>query len=316
MSAHARRADFFGNGGSLFWIQLVNALLTVITLGIYSFWAKTKVRDYLYGQTEFDGDRFSYRGTGMELFRGWLKAMGLLFLIGIGAGLVSLFVNDVMGALALYGAVFAWLFPKALLGARRYRLSRTSWRGIRFSFRGELGEFIGIFIPGIIFTTITLGLYYPFFHANVRRFLVEHSYYGTEPFDFDGEGGDLFGPHVLALVLTPLTLGLYWFWYAAFRHRYYWDHTAIDEGRFVSTVTGGGLLGLWVVNVLLLVVTLGIAMPWVKVRVVRYHCDNIALEGPVDLSAVAQDPDAAGAVGEELTDILDVDIVGADFFGL
>ena len=77
-----RRFAFHGEGGSLFGIHIVNVLLTLLTLGIYYFWGKVKVRRYLYSQAEFDGDRFAFHGTGKELFFGWLKIVpALAFLI-------------------------------------------------------------------------------------------------------------------------------------------------------------------------------------------------------------------------------------------
>jgi len=316
MPGHALTPAFHGNGGSLFGIHIRNLLLTIVTFGIYTFWGRTRVRQYLYGQTAFDGDRLAYHGTGGELFRGWLKAMGLMLLLVVVAGAAMALVNQVVGVLLFYALLFCGLFPLALLGARKYRLSRTSWRGLRFSFRGEFQDFLEVFIPGVLLTTLTLGFYYPFFHVKIRRFLVDNSYFGTEAFAFDGEGRDVFGQHVLAMILTPLTLGIYWFWYAAFRNRYYWSHTALDAGRFASTVTGGGLLQLALVNMLLLVVTLGIGYSWVQVRTILYHCEHLAFEGPADLAAVRQEAVAAGATGEGLTELLDVDLVGADFFGL
>lgn len=311
-----RKPEFHGDGGTLFGIYFVNALLTVITIGIYSFWGKTKLRTYLYGQTEFDGDRFAYHGTGMELLRGWLKAVGLLLVAALAAGVAMALVNEVAGVLLLYAALGLVLFPLALVGARKYRLSRTSWRGIRFSFRRDWQDLLAIYVPGLLLTIITLGIYYPIFHVNVRRFLVHDSHFGSQACDFDGKGGDLLGRHVLAMLLTPLTLGIYWFWYAAYRERYYWAHTSIAEARFSSNMTGGRLLGFVFTNVLLLCITLGIAFPWVKARTLRFRCDCLALKGPEDFAAIRQEAVPAGAIGEGLTEIMDVDLLGADFFGL
>src|SRR5689334_20764774 len=72
-----RRLYFRGSAGSLFGIQLVNMLLTLCTLGVYMFWAKVRVRRYLWGQTEFEGDRFAYHGTAGELLIGSLKAVAV-----------------------------------------------------------------------------------------------------------------------------------------------------------------------------------------------------------------------------------------------
>jgi len=66
--------SFQGNGGTLFGIQIVNLLLIIITLGIYYFWAKARVRSYTWSQADFNGDRFAYSGTGKEVLIGWIKA--------------------------------------------------------------------------------------------------------------------------------------------------------------------------------------------------------------------------------------------------
>ena len=75
---------FYGTGGPLMKIQLVNLLLTLVTFGFYSFWAKVKVRKYFYNETEIGGDRFDYHGTGKELMIGWLK-VSVVFIVVFGA---------------------------------------------------------------------------------------------------------------------------------------------------------------------------------------------------------------------------------------
>src|SRR5207245_2228241 len=74
----------------------------------------------------------------------------------------------------------------AAVGAHRYRLSRTSWRGIRFSFRARTRDFVKLFIGGSMLTTLTLGLYYPVFDTRRRAFMVAHAHFGNRPFGFDG----------------------------------------------------------------------------------------------------------------------------------
>ncbi|MEX0690695.1 MAG: YjgN family protein [Gemmatimonadales bacterium] len=310
------RPSYHGSGGALFGRYLKTALLSIITLGIYAFWGKSNIRAYLYGNTDLGGDRFAYHGLGGELFRGWIKAFGLILGVGIVAAMIGYALSVMLAVLLFYGAIAFWFFPLALIGSRGYRLSRTSWRGIRLSFRGELDDCIGVFVPGVLLTVVTLGLYFPYFHANMRRFLVDHSSLGDRDFSFSGQGGELFGPFVLAVILTPLTLGIYWFWWMAFRDRYYWSHTRLGDVRFSSSVTGGSLFGLTLVNGLLLVLTLGIGFAWVKTRVLRYYCDHLAVDGLALLDTIRQDAQPADVMGEGMGDMLDVDLVGADFFGL
>ncbi len=308
-STGIRRPSFHGTGGTLFGIHLVNVLLTLVTLGIYYFWAKTRVRAYLSGQTEIEGDRFAYHGTARELLLGTLKAVlvfGLpIFLLNIVRDKLDVPVAVKMIAGVLSGSLFFVFFPIAMVGARRYRLSRTSWRGIRFSFRGRVWELIKIFILGSFLTGITLGFYYPFFLVTRQAFMVSHSYFGSERFDFTGRGRELFGPYLVAILLTLPTLGLYWVWYVAWKRRYFWDRTAFGSARFSCSVTGGALLGLWAVNVLVLVCTLGIAWPWVRVRNINFSFRNLALSGPLDLDRIQQQAQLSGSIGEGLSGFFD-----------
>jgi len=304
-----RRPRFRGEGSTLFGIHIVNVLLTLVTLGVYYFWAKTRVRHYLFGQTEIAGDRFAYHGNGKELLLGTLKA-ALIF--GLPILLLNL-VRDVFDVDDLFkvvagvnsGSLVFVFFPVALAGARRYRLSRTSWRGIRFSFRGHVWDLIKIFISGSFYTAITLGFYTPFFLVNRQAYLVTHSYFGSEPFDFTGRGKDLLSPFVVALLLTLPTLGLCWVWYLARKRRYFWDHTRLGAARFSCSVTGGALLALWVVNVLLLICTLGLAWPWVRTRNIHFAFQNLALTGPLDLARIQQQRLYASSVGEGLSGFFD-----------
>jgi uncharacterized membrane protein YjgN (DUF898 family) len=305
-----RRLTFAGSAGTLFGIHIVNVLLTILTLGIYYFWAKVRVRSYLLSQTEFEGDRFAYHGTGRELLVGTLKA-GLVF------GALSALFNAapmlpgglpvMIGAILLGYVGLLVVIPVAMVGARRYRLSRTSWRNILFSFQGNVGEFIKLFVGGALLTGLTLGLYSPFFATNRHAFMVSNSRFGDRSFGFDGRGRDLFGPYLLALLLTIPTLGLVWFWYSARRTRYYWSHTSFGNAQFASIMTGRGLFGLHLVNLVLLVLTFGLAWPWVTVRTLRFEFANLALIGALDAESVQQDAQTATATGDGLGDFLELD---------
>ena len=156
---------------------------------------------------------------------------------------------------------------------------------------------------------LTLGLYYPFYQASLRRFLIGHAAFGSTLFTFDGQGKELFGKFILALLLTIPTLGLIWIWYTALQRRYNWGHTSVAEARFHSTVTGWGLFGLGLVNLLMIIFSLGLAIPWATVRTLRYDCSNLVLQGPLDLDSIAQQAQAATPAGEELADLLGIDVL-------
>ena len=303
---------FHGAGGPLFSIYSTNLLLTIVTFGIYYFWGKVKVQNYLLNQTEIDGDRFAFRATGKELLIGFVKA-GLIFIVPsgllntlpelMGAGVVIEKVAEILA----YGILMVFI-PIAMVGARRYRFSRTLWRGIRFSFRGPTWEFVRLFAWGMFLTAITLGVYYPAFDTRRYRFLVSHSYFGNRQFQFDGNWRDLLGRYLLTLALTLPTLGLCWFWYLAKKQRFFWEHTSFGSARFRYDVTGRALMNFYLGNLLLLVVTLGVALPWVMVRNLHFVSKYLALEGALDVGSIRQEVQKASATVEALAGF-----VGAGF---
>jgi uncharacterized membrane protein YjgN (DUF898 family) len=310
-SAGSRRLSFHGDGGTLFGILLLNMCLTLVTFGVYSFWAKVKIRQYFLAQTEIDRDRFAYHGTGPEVLRGFLKALLVFFLPMFLLQLAASLAKDaaVATAASALTTVIAVVFvPVAVVGSRRYRLSRTSWRAIRFAFDGGVREYVTLFLKGAILTVLTLGLYYPFFRTRSHAFLVSHSRFGQRAFQFDGTPRETFRPFLVAALLFVPTLGLSWVWHLAWRRRYAWAHTTFERARFRCTVTGGQLLRLLLGNALLLLVTFGVAWSWVRVRNARFALSTLSLEGPVDLAAILQAPATASATGDAISDF-----VGAGF---
>lgn len=319
MNDNVAKLRYHGTGGSLLGLVLVNALLALITFGIYGFWARNKVREFHYSHTEMSGDRFAYHGTGGELFRGYLKAMGILFLLALAYGVLSAILaaglgEDPQSPALLIGMPLAIniavgiLIILAVNGARRYRFSRSSWRGIRFSYLGEFGAFLKLMLRGIGLSVVTLGIYTPFFESDRRAFLVSNARFGSEPFSYDGEGRALFGEFLKAVLLTIPTLGLYWVWYAAFKHRYFWNHTTMRGGRFESTVAGGELLSLTLTNLLLVIFTLGIGASWAVTRTHAFWCDRVTLYSTVDWATIQQRAQTADATGEGLAEGFDVDV--------
>jgi len=305
------RPSFHGSALGLFGIQAVNALLTLLTAGVFYFWAKTRARRYLLGESELEGDRFAYHGTGGELLVGFVKGMAVFF---IPVALLTILPELYQAPAEIRAALrsLLWLaglliVPIAMVGAWRYRLSRISWRGIRFSFRGRARQFVGIFVVGTILMSLTLGLYYPIFVTQRQAFMVSHAYFGSRKFDFDGRGRDLMRPFLVMVLLFLPTLGLSWFWFSARRQRYFTDHTRFGATRFRSTVPGGALAWVQISNVAAIVVSLGLLWPWTVVRSVAFTLRYLSLLGPLELADVHQDAQAASATGEGLAGLLDAD---------
>ncbi len=301
---------FQGNGRTLFGITFINLIKTIFTLGFYRFWAKTNVRQYLWSQTLFAGDRFSYHGTAKELLRGAVR-FGIIFLFFIA---VNIYVYLKIGAKEgeLLGNTLTLIFsiwiPFLMVGAWKYRLSRTAWRGIRFSFRGQGREALSIYFKGYLLVPLTLGLFWPFFKMEQEKFWRENSWFGDVQMRFSGKGKDYFKKFIIAIFLTPLTLGLYLFWFSADLSRYIWSHTHIGGATFHFPIKGRDYFKLKMGNFFLIVLPLGLGYSWVVVRNRKFIADNLTLAGNIELNRVVQEMQDSGAFGEEGMDIMDVPI--------
>jgi uncharacterized membrane protein YjgN (DUF898 family) len=128
---------FTGNWREFLPIALTNFALTVVTLGIYRFWAKARERRYLWSRTHFIDDTLEWTGTGMEMFIGALVVLAVLIPFALLAqlGVQALFLRGdfVAGGLLLFALYASFFFLIGFGGFRalRYRLSRTRWHGIR-----------------------------------------------------------------------------------------------------------------------------------------------------------------------------------------
>ena len=129
--------------GGFLGLSLLNGVLRILTLGVYHFWGKTEVRQRIWSAVRIDGEPLDYRGTGGELFRGFLI---VFFLILLPLALARFVVAAALRAdgrrpRRLRARCF-WIVVFSLSGfgihrARRYRLSRTRWRGIRAGLSGR-----------------------------------------------------------------------------------------------------------------------------------------------------------------------------------
>ena len=285
---------------------------------MYSFWGTVAVRKYFHANASFAGHRFVYTGTGGELLIGGLKLSGIYILFGLlnlGLHAAAGPAGDLAAAALLYVLLFA-LTPFALYSSRRYRLSRTSLAGVRFSFRGSLGGCYRVFVPGAFITALTLGLYYPVWHTHMRAYWLNNSYYGGERFTYDGEGVDLFAPFFISWLLLVPTLGLSRIRYKAAEMRHDAASAGLAGTRFRSTVTTWGLIAVALRMLFFTAVTLGIAYPWMLVGAVKYYTSRLTLVGDLDIEAIGaatggvsiRGGDTIGATGDALAAALNIDM--------
>jgi uncharacterized membrane protein YjgN (DUF898 family) len=185
------------------------AALLLVSLGLYRFWLMTDVRRFLWASTEIDGETLEYAGTPIELVLGFLVAVAVLVPVYAGFFIAALDLGpfgEMAGLLAFLG--LAVLGQYAVYRARRYRLTRTIFRGLRFTQDGSAWVFAIRAAAWWLLTGLTLGLAYPFQLASLERYKMRHTYYGALPGRFAGAGWKLFlrGVPMWLLVMAPLAL--------------------------------------------------------------------------------------------------------------
>lgn len=173
--------------GPLIGLLLLNALLTILTLGIYRFWARTRVRQRLWSSVSLRGDAFTYTGTGKELFIGFLVALVVLLPFGLLVALVTSLIPPAdFGKQLLMQAVLGLgaglLGLTALYFARRYLLTRTCWRGIHGGQDRGLGRYMLVHLKAYLPVLLTLGLIQPWADARTYNYRTGITWFGTERF--------------------------------------------------------------------------------------------------------------------------------------
>jgi uncharacterized membrane protein YjgN (DUF898 family) len=198
---------FTGNRGEYWRLMIRGAALQAVTLGIYRFWLFTDMRRYMWANTEIGDESFEYSGTAVELLLGFLMAIGILIPV-----YAMLFVSSLeMGALSRWSGAVAFVVLAAFgqyaaYRARRYRLTRTVWRGLRFHQSGSAIRYALRALLWWIAVGVTLGLAYPWMEASLERYKMRNTFYGDLGGRFAASGSQLFIRGILLwlFVVAPL----------------------------------------------------------------------------------------------------------------
>ncbi len=333
--------QFTGSGGEYFRIWIVNLALSVLTLGIYSAWAKVRRKRYFNNHTLLDGHNFDYLADPIAILKGRLIAFGLFAVYA----LAQWSMPWVASALLL---AFFFATPWVVLRALQFNARNSSHRGLRFDFQGDFGEAFRIFVGWGALLLLSLGLLLPYLLYRKTAFIAGNHAFGATRSSFRGRGRSYFGIFMKAslIMLAPLVLivaggiilislrqegpvgmaeffgvvglGLLLFYavlpiaagYIKARvARLAFLGTRLGALRFAGRHTARGLIGLYVSNLLLIALTLGLYIPWARMRGARFWLDNLALVGPeggLD-GFVAASGEGVAATGAEIADFFDVD---------
>ena len=152
---HLLDVRFTGSGSEYFRIWIVNLLLMLVTLSLYYPWAKVRRLRYFMGNTLVDGQPLDFHGNPLKMLRGYLL-VGLLLLLYSAAGNFS----PVAGLVAFL--IIAGIWPALLKSSMQFRLANTSWRGLRFRFKGTVGgayrAMLPLFVPGLLFLAALMAV--------------------------------------------------------------------------------------------------------------------------------------------------------------
>jgi uncharacterized membrane protein YjgN (DUF898 family) len=318
------KLSFRGDGKTLFKIWITNLLLTILTLGIYYPWGRANMRKYLYSSTYLGDHSFEFSGTGKQMFIGLLKflAITIVFMLGLIAIYAFVIPGNILEIAApIFNFVAIVIFAPVLAlfihGSCRYRMSKTSYRGIRFGYRGDKKNLVISVLKYAGLTLVTFGIYYAWLVNNVRKYIYSNTRFGNIKLDFNGKGFDYFVKLVGGTFLYAITFGIYYFWFKTKLFNFLYGNMSFSVNeqslKVKTSATAGKYFYLMVGNFLITLFTLGLGYPFTKVRTMRFICDNIELYGDIDLDKVLQtEENYSDALGDAEADLGD----SGDFFDL
>ena len=218
LQERALSLTFSGTGAEYFRIWIVNLLLTIVTLGIYSAWAKVRRLQYFDRNTALDGAAFDFHGDPVAVLKGRIVAVVLLFAYQMAFGF-SLVAGLIVFSLLLL------VLPYLLRGALRFRLRNTSWRGLPFAFTGTTGGAYAVFVPPMLMFMmpallaatmarsgprppspwfalfLLLYLAWPTLHAAVKRYQHGHVRFGGADSVYTLKARRFWPPYLMAFAM-------------------------------------------------------------------------------------------------------------------
>lgn len=338
---------FTGSGAEYFGIWIVNLLLTIVTLGVYSAWAKVRRLQYFYRHTEVARSSFDFHGSPTRILVGRVIALLMLIAYNYSVRLGSRLTIVILVGIAV---VMPWLLRNSF----RFRLYNTSWRGTRFHFRGTAARAYRVFLLNGFLTLITLYVMAPFMHQRLKAYQHGNSWFGRSQCSFHARAGQFYVIYLLllaAIVVFAIVIGFSGIGGAlaalsqvqkqggrvnpvaviraltilygalilmavsigpafhALITNLIWNNTRVGEHRIECNMSPFALVWITVSNFVLVVLTLGLFIPWAMVRLARFQLESVRLLPASDLQEfVAAEPETIGAVGEEVATAFDFDI--------
>lgn len=316
--------EFRGDGFEYFKIWIVNVLLSIATLGIYSAWAKVRNNRYFYSNLYLDGNNFRYLAEPLTILKGRIVAVVAFIAYSVIAHMYPSVA--VLLALALFFAI-----PFFVNQSLAFNHRMSAYKNIQFRFHGDYWEAFLVLYVWPLLGMLTLGIMYPYALLQLNRYMIKNSAYGTSRFDFTATHkdyamlfltllgvGTVLGLIVLAIStllpslnsLVPLLAITIYFgllvYFIATSTNLYYCNSILNKHQLNAQLEVLGLAKVMLTNLLLIIVTFGLYAPAAKVRMSKYMAANISLhaDGPLDSFAAAEQQNI-NALGEEFGQVFD-----------
>ncbi|MEJ5362685.1 MAG: YjgN family protein [Spirochaetota bacterium] len=192
---------FTGKASEYFKIWIVNGLLTVLTLGIYSAWAKVRTNRYIYGNIYLDNEPFAYTAKPVNILKGRLLALGFFVVYSL-SGQYSSTLNIILTVSLL--PIIPWVIVNSL----RFKGKYTLYRNIPFIFKGDYLDAFKYFILLYIWVPFTLGLIIPYIYYKQKEYIINNMYFGTLPVKYKGQASTFYIAFIAATIISMLSAGV------------------------------------------------------------------------------------------------------------
>lgn len=269
--------EYDGNSATIAKLWFKSLILTILTLGFYRFWGKTKLRQYIAGCHQLGGERFSYVGNAEELFYGFFRAIPYFAPIVaiVAAAVLTGYPSEILGFLYLL-----WLGKFFAYGALQYRTARTKWHGVNGSLAGDRRSFA----RKQFFTTIfSFGILVPYITIDRHIYTMINLNFGGLKGKFDRQPHKLISRRIYSRLLAIPSLGYSLAWYSRLLNEYIYNNTSIGNVTFKYKATTSEIYFFNLKCMLLTVFSLGLATPVVINMRNQFNCKHILLNGSIDL---------------------------------
>jgi uncharacterized membrane protein YjgN (DUF898 family) len=330
--------QFTGQGFEYFKIWIVNILLSIVTLGIYSAWAKVRNHQYFYGNTHLNNSTFEYTATPIQVLKGRLIAFAILVVVAV-SGRISPMLSIIMSLLLVIA--LPWIAVMSL----KFNARNTRYRHLAFRFHGDVWGAAKALIFWPLLGVFSFFILMPFAWKKQIQYIFGNFAYGTADFSFDvsvkeyykmlliilGAGvvffmiiGALFGFSFMALATTPAIAGMavipmmlmylvFYFFVGAYfmvnMANIQLNNTQLQEHRMAGNWELFSYAKLLAVNTVLILCTLGLYIPFAKIKTAAYRAEHTQFVAVGDLDQfIAAEKEHIGALGEGVSDLFDVDI--------